>query len=271
MIVDWAKSLMAVHPRVRGEQDAGSVTGTTPCGSSPRARGTGHVAETGRDRSRFIPACAGNRPCRTSTPIRLPVHPRVRGEQRLDPFEPVDHLRFIPACAGNRPPVALNVASAVGSSPRARGTGRPIQGGPWRWTGSSPRARGTVRVSSFCASCKGGSSPRARGTDFSGLSSMRRSRFIPACAGNRIARATKAPMRAVHPRVRGEQPDAAEEFAGQSRFIPACAGNRRSPPAGRAPRSVHPRVRGEQGNIYRDPTPKDGSSPRARGTGGTKP
>ena len=53
--------LRTVHPRERGEQDAGQVAGVFKAGSSPRARGTGHVQLQPGTASRFIPASAGNR------------------------------------------------------------------------------------------------------------------------------------------------------------------------------------------------------------------
>ena len=111
-------------------------------------------------------------------------------------------------------------------------------------------------------------------------------RFIPACAGNTCSSRRRKRYRPVHPRVRGEHTitrtiDDAE--CGSSprargtrppvrgmvfryRFIPACAGN--TPICAVRLRSVpvHPRVRGEHGIICWPESPKNGSSPRARGT-----
>ena len=70
-------------------------------GSSPHARGTPITEAPRCDLSWFIPACAGNA---MAKPIRLPfvaVHPRMRGERGI---------------------VSAKIASAVGSSPHARGT-----------------------------------------------------------------------------------------------------------------------------------------------------
>ena len=91
-----------VHPRVRGEQARHHRRCGKHLGSSPRARGTVFLAAQVRVHGRFIPACAGNSPADGASSTPAPVHPRVRGEQRI----------------GCRQPIA-----AAGSSPRARGTG----------------------------------------------------------------------------------------------------------------------------------------------------
>ena len=49
-----------VHPRVRGEQEAGFFHSLLFRGSSPRARGTVPINDAASIRHRFIPACAGN-------------------------------------------------------------------------------------------------------------------------------------------------------------------------------------------------------------------
>ena len=136
-----------------------------------------------------------------------------------------------------------------------------------------------------------GSSPRVRGTATClGVGSISY-RFIPACAGNRTPRRDGTALPAVHPRVCGEQITNIRELtfsdgssprvrgtagrrgrnSGRNRFIPACAGNRSSEWCWRVGRAVHPRVCGEQrlspGQVF----PKDGSSPRVRGTAGSPP
>ena len=90
-------------------------------GSSPRVRGTAHIATPQTSVRRFIPACAGNSPVKTPVATRVSVHPRVCGEQALAAGETSGRSgssprvrgtaakstsravsrRFIPACAGN--------------------------------------------------------------------------------------------------------------------------------------------------------------------------
>ena len=218
-----------------------------------------------------------------------PVHPRVRGEQTgmlrvmysgsgssprargtvHKPNSPPALARFIPACAGNR---------RAGS--RACG----------RWP-VHPRVRGE-QTEGGCMEYRGyGSSPRARGTGNCANDRWTFRRFIPACAGNRTCTARAPGWVSVHPRVRGEQRGYHINclyYAGSSprargtarnlrrrraapRFIPACAGNSCRVRAEEGAGPVHPRVRGEQGDVERCHAARVGSSPRARGTEGTRP
>ncbi len=281
---DWLTPVLPVHPRVRGEQDHADYHLVRWSGSSPRARGTAI-----RDRAvsvcgRFIPACAGNREWGWLRDNPLRVHPRVRGEQDLNTLLerlPVGssprargtvqvcgldaiEFRFIPACAGNSWRTGLT-ASSVAVHPRVRGE----------------QARRTAREHVW-----GGSSPRARGTASARRIATARTRFIPACAGNRPVRSAKAKMATVHPRVRGEQTLAWSDNVAvngssprargtgpnnqrrhpQARFIPACAGNRHRRGDAQVPGAVHPRVRGEQAQRSNSRSRMIGSSPRARGT-----
>ena len=91
----------AVHPRVGGEQTVERRAVSTSPGSSPRGRGTGHAEAQAAIAARFIPAWAGNRSGAAAIRRALAVHPRVGGEQLLDP---------------------VPVAELTGSSPRGRGT-----------------------------------------------------------------------------------------------------------------------------------------------------
>ncbi len=157
-----------VHPRGCGEQAPNLQAGDIAIGSSPRARGTVLNGEARELDSRFIPAGAGNSIKHGPSLNQRSVHPRGRGEQlmahdRLDPERGssprargtglhrrifLDPQRFIPAGAGNSagpssstpaPPVhprgrgeqiccSLVTVSPTGSSPRARGTGKPSGG-----------------------------------------------------------------------------------------------------------------------------------------------
>ena len=115
-----APGRVAVHPRACGEQLGPGCRSDIRGGSSPRLRGTvggnnvfvGHI--------RFIPAPAGNRPDRSRSVARSPVHPRACGtavradrktkragsSPRLRGTVPLVNgrkltTRFIPAPAGN--------------------------------------------------------------------------------------------------------------------------------------------------------------------------
>ena len=156
-----------------------------------------------------------------------------------------------------------------------------------RLTPVHPRVRGEQAVGAVCCAAGIGSSPRARGAAVLQPEMVGLARFIPACAGSRVVEHQTKRLRAVHPRVRGEQDPGAmilpflsgssprARGAGQiaifllecSRFIPACAGSSSADPAESSPIPVHPRVRGEQAVYLARHRQPDGSSPRARGAG----
>ena len=232
-----------VHPRARGERRALCLDSRDPGGSSPRARGTVPGSAAWGAVLRFIPARAGNGEKQYDRECLLWVHPRARGERvhARDGGNSVDGssprargtagrwfgstwlYRFIPARAGNgmivpdcpsfhtvhprargeRVDEALLGHSRIGSSPRARGTGRftrlrlclvrfiPARAGNGRAMQICspvrpvhPRARGERRRSSHTLLSCGGSSPRARGTAVENLPLVHHQRFIPARAGN---------------------------------------------------------------------------------------
>ncbi len=173
-------------------------------GSSPLARGTRRGLDHRRERVRFIPARAGNTCSSASGRRPITVHPRSRGEhfaadgvrERLTGSSPlargtrpltasrIARVRFIPARAGN-------------TSPRSRGTGASTV---------HPRSRGEHSSRSTSTVDSNGSSPLARGTPRPAGSRRRRSRFIPARAGNTPIRKRCCSISTVHPRSRGEHP-----------------------------------------------------------------
>ncbi len=116
-----------VHPRVCGERIKRDCRRMIRDGSSPRVRGTLNVHRLDKFHCRFIPACAGNAPGRSSRPKKQPVHPRVCGE---------------------RITVTIVTKASVGSSPRVRGT-------PARPGARAPRAR-------FIPACAGNASSTGR-------------------------------------------------------------------------------------------------------------
>ena len=93
--------LPSVHPRVHGELGPVDLRNWACCGSSPRTRGTLLLPEEMIDLCRFIPAYTGNSTRRPRSRPPGSVHPRVHGEL----WSPL-----------------VNRPSALGSSPRTRGT-----------------------------------------------------------------------------------------------------------------------------------------------------
>ncbi len=76
-------SLSMVHPRTRGEHIVDSACGGTAAGSSPHPRGTQWWANEDGWCLRFIPAPAGNTLRAYQAMLKLPVHPRTRGEHLI--------------------------------------------------------------------------------------------------------------------------------------------------------------------------------------------
>ena len=235
---------IAVHPRARGEQPSVSITSSSSTGSSPRTRGTETVQYQRRRQGRFIPAHAGNSARASSMCWAISVHPRARGEQAIKrrwSHSPCGSSprtrgtgvrsrhtacssRFIPAHAGNRSKHTCTVNPLPGSSPRTRGTGHraparktagrfiPAHAGNRETVAMSvnsavvhPRARGEQAQRGGVHALAVGSSPRTRGTGRGCAGQVRRSRFIPAHAGNRKSDLYRPTPGAVHPRARGEQ------------------------------------------------------------------
>ena len=175
-----------------------------------------------------------------------------------------DFYRFIPADAGN----AWRTRHCAAQSP------------------VHPRGRGERGFLYMPRQSIAGSSPRTRGTLIPAWRRARRTRFIPADAGNALRHPSFVPPDPVHPRGRGERHQScrgrnrpsgssprtrgtllrSRMTEAISRFIPADAGNAAGGPALPTHRSVHPRGRGERGGLERPPGDELGSSPRTRGT-----
>ena len=149
-----------VYPRVCGGTLA-SASVSPPCaGLSPRVRGNPVDEGPGRALAGSIPACAGEPDGGSTPPTHIAVYPRVCGGTLCTRcWGGID--RSIPACAGEpwplpTPPIGQGVYPRV-----CGGTHGRRCGGAW----------------------SGGLSPRVRGNRPGRRSERRRSRSIPACAG----------------------------------------------------------------------------------------
>ena len=254
-----------VHPRVCGELRVCFGKPIASTGSSPRVRGTPHVALLRFAPLRFIPACAGNSPDGGQAVLAKPVHPRVCGELRSANRAGLRASRFIPACAGNSLAKLAQAVQDRGSSPRVRGTRAPGRlpgafprrfipacagnsGERWRrsraWT-VHPRVCGELGVSIKNIVMIAGSSPRVRGTRLCRPASCRPPPVHPRVCGElKMEQWRVSRIAGSSPRVRelnaqtetigadtGSSPrvrgtrDGLEKPGVGERFIPACAGN----------------------------------------------
>ncbi len=173
----------------------------------------------------------------------------------------------------------------VGSSPLTRGTQAPLLRAGYH-RGSSPLTRGT-RLLSLLPRARLAVHPRLRGElKLSLVESVRRTRFIPAYAGNSPMPIGSGAVSAVHPRLRGELSlllikkidrngsspltRGTHQLRPRSkrnrRFIPAYAGNSHASSRLSSLNSVHPRLRGELITFLISENTIVGSSPLTRGT-----
>ena len=215
----------------------------TPSGLSPRMRGT-HLAERQNLHAvRFIPAHAGNTPCRLHGVFTEAVYPRACGEHIAKPLirktecglSPrmrgtlADNLsgdlktRFIPAHAGNTRVLKSRCASAP-VYPRA--CGEHLNRFPLAFVliGLSPRMRGTrkdfmrvLAIVRFIPAHAGNTRPSRR-------QATQPTVYPRACGEHRAKRQTEPVRRGLSPRMRGT-PFVVVQFRDFQRFIPAHAGN----------------------------------------------
>ena len=240
------------------------VSGWSPTGSSPLARGTPHVQRWAIAAGGLIPARAGNTGrLRTGFQSLGGSSPLARGTRCA---AETSQLRpgLIPARAGNTVFMVCVLLMV--------------------W--AHPRSRGEHEYFSTLLPLAGGSSPLARGTHVRDHAVVYRRRLIPARAGNTRGVIGHIYFIGAHPRSRGEHPTL-DQIPRRSRgssplargtqrpgalevfvvgLIPARAGNT---PAVRRSFSLawaHPRSRGEHDVAVHDVSFRSGSSPLARGT-----
>ena len=152
----------AAHPRSRGEHTTVCKTHLTGCGSSPLARGTPFTAWSTYQKTRLIPARAGN--TKTLRPIKVAAmaHPRSRGEHTLSPSDGCGVGGSSPLARGTRPPCPRPDRRRRLIPARAGNTQGACR--PQRSAAAHPRSRGE-HVRGLVPRSRGrGSSPLARGT-----------------------------------------------------------------------------------------------------------
>ena len=180
----------------------------------------GHV--THRRRAVHPRAYAGNTVVEVSQALIGTVHPRIRGEYhsprasitRWRGSSPhtrgIQHdaadggavCRFIPAYAGNT------------TDRRCSRGCRTVH----------PRIRGEYDCSALPPAAASGSSPHTRGIRARVRDPRRRSRFIPAYAGNTHRDLYRPPAATVHPRIRGEYPARRPDFSSRCGSSPHTRG-----------------------------------------------
>ena len=252
-------------------------------GLSPRVRGNHHEDLTDRERTRSIPACAGEPHANARIAHLVMVYPRVCGgtnaglahpppPEGLSPrvrgnrcFErpPRPSKRSIPACAGE-PPLRRLIASAMRVYPRVCGGTTSKPAGTVRFGGLSPRVRGNPPPCGG-AVVGGGSIPACAGEPRAIPTTDVPSRVYPrVCGGTRRVCRNAKPGCGLSPRVRGNPATRPCQVPGM-RSIPACAGEPQAADQSAGQPTVYPRVCG--GTCTRSVAQMgiEGLSPRVRG------
>ena len=121
----------------------------------------------------------------------------------------MSHRRFIPTCVG-RTLSSTITSDTITVHPHVRGADSVIMGLVYSVIGSSPRAWGGLEAS---------------------LPPSLLRRFIPTCVGRTVFSVKPKKPNAVHPHVRGADPEATRGVAGNHGSSPRAWGGRQPPPA----------------------------------------
>ena len=230
-----------------------------------------------------IPACAGEPTLASSRSMASSVYPRVCGGTRCTRCRAPAMEGLSPRVRGNRHQRRC-YRSRQGSIPACAGEPSAVFDG--RGGGQVyPRVCGGTAAHQLRRRAGQGLSPRVRGNRCPCPRRRRRSRSIPACAGEPSCWDRAACVYAVYPRVCGgtpEQHPPAWRLWGLSprvrgnrdavlfpqvalRSIPACAGEPAGLGSRRATVKVYPRVCGGTSRLRRRQSCLPGLSPRVRG------
>ena len=211
-----------VYPRVCGGTMVVQPRRQRRGGLSPRVRGNPDHADSRRERTGSIPACAGE-PCGTiPTCRRGSVYPRVCGGTRIQRLRERAPYGLSPRVRGNQQS-APQGAAEPGSIPAC--AGEPASGpSPPAPAWVYPRVCGGTSSSWNHHALAAGLSPRVRGNPVDAGRLDARLRSIPACAGEPTRSRRSWRFDRVYPRV--------------------CGGTTTSRPAGGSSWGLSPRVRG---------------------------
>ncbi len=215
----------------------------TAFGPSPRARGQLAEAALALREQRSTPAYAGTTGARLGAVRRLPLHPRVRGDNWK---------------------VSGVAPSPIGPPPRTRGQRETAS--RYRLTRrSTPAYAGTTLAEPRPRLSGHGPPPRTRGQRQTSRPGGPGHRSTPAYAGTTWATGAGRRRRAVHPRVRGDNVHDDLGLGVARRSTPAYAGTTPSAMRTSSARTVHPRVRGDNVVAVSMPSEVLGPPPRTRG------
>ena len=231
------------HPRSRGEYSVNTTHANPTAGSSPLSRGILSQGLLMSLEERIIPALAGNTQPPWWSSWFHPDHPRSRGEYVIFFSFSSTFFGSSPLSRGIRV-AGVAARGRVGIIPALAGN-TPASRSSWSVAPDHPRSRGEYPLRFGNTDIVVGSSPLSRGIHFRWWTTSRRSRIIPALAGNTLAPCRTALRVKDHPRSRGEYASEMSAMprrsgssplsrgiqswcrtgSGSVRIIPALAGN----------------------------------------------
>ena len=196
-----------VHPRIRGEDLAPYKFPPGDVGSPPHTRGRLWFYPGSEREGRFTPAYAGKIPVLVRAAMIFRVHPRIRGED-FPYFRSTTHSLGSPPHTRGRSGLYNRHDDFRGFTPAYAGKiGNPRPYAFPAWV--HPRIRGEDFSRPRKALLRTGSPPHTRGR--CDMLSLNHSppRFTPAYAGKIHGDSSRIAHEGVHPRIRGEDPEAA--------------------------------------------------------------
>ena len=222
-----ANSRSRAHPRSRGENAYSKCAGAAQSGSSPLTRGKRVRRMCRFATSGLIPAHAG-KTALFGAPLTTPwAHPRSRGENEYHPGLLATNKGSSPLTRGKLL-VARESQGGRGLIPAHAGKTIAGRGRSCR-PRAHPRSRGENRLSRWRRSSRGGSSPLTRGKLTDAAPPTESRRLIPAHAGKTSSAPHATAARRAHPRSRGENWLAGEQWALEAGSSPLTRGKRGLP------------------------------------------
>ncbi len=220
----WRRRTAAASedPRVRGDDEAATLTARAQAGGPPRARGRQLDQIRRGDPRRRTPACAGTTRAATGTPARAPEDPRVRGD---DPIFSV----CSPGSAGGPPRargrqlVEVAWLGAVGRTPACAGTTTQLDQ-VHDALPEDPRVRGDDPAERSLTHDVAGGPPRARGRLAGAGDGGAGGGRTLACAGTTGSKNNPAAAAREDPRVRGDDAPRTAVFSAASGGPPRARG-----------------------------------------------
>ena len=210
------------HPRSRGDHSQNPDATNCAGGSSPLARGPPQCAHRLRHQPGLIPARAGTTAVGEMLTAACWAHPRSRGDH-FDRFHIIASAVGSSPLARGPPPSSLKWRGKTGLIPARAGTTQPqqLKEQPER---AHPRSRGDHRVKAASAAVVWGSSPLARGPRNEDGTITQVTGLIPARAGTTASVRMNSTSIGAHPRSRGDHSSSCPSVATREGSSPLARG-----------------------------------------------